>query len=84
MKRYSTMVKQDGSDHEACNPLSFAPKHAVGRHRRSSSTELQLLLPFVTYCRRFPGSCPLTDRSSIAGLYCCRCGCMAPGSFSAR
>src|SRR5262245_59854978 len=34
-------------DHAACNPLSFAPKHAVGRRRRSSSTELQLLLPFV-------------------------------------
>jgi len=52
----------------ACNPLSLAPKRkngsAVRRHRRDpcadtsirpqtgSSTELQLLLPFVTYCLR--------------------------------
>jgi hypothetical protein len=84
----------------ACNPLSLAPKHknggAVGRHRRDpcadpsvrpqtgSSTELQLLLPFVTYCGRFPGICPLTDRSSVADIYCYRCSCIAPGSFSAR
>ena len=48
------------------------------------STELQLLLPFVTYCGRFPGICPLTDRSSVADIYCYRCSCIAPGSFSAR
>src|SRR5262249_30404963 len=145
MKRYSTMVKQDGSDHEielcqvnsnpkkvgeaagmrrpgqeqhgrryytqkcnwirivdngeasliphsgapvaavaTCNPLSLATKPAVGRHRRSSSTEIQLLLPFVTYCGRFPGICPLTDRSSIANIFCYRCGCGAPGTLTYR
>jgi hypothetical protein len=68
----------------ACNPLSCAPKHAVGRHRHSTSTAFQLLLPFVTYCGRFPGICPLTDRSFIADPYCYRCGGIAPGSFSAR
>ena len=56
----------------------------VGRHSRSCSTELQHLLPFVTYCGRFLGNCPLTDRSSIADIYCYRCSCIAPGSFSAR
>ena len=48
----------------------------------SSSTELQLLLPFVTYCGRFLGNCPLTGRSSIADIYCYRCSCIAPGNIT--
>ena len=43
---------------------------------------MSLLLPFVTYCGRFPGICPLTDRSSIADIYCYRCSCIAPGNIT--
>jgi hypothetical protein len=82
----------------ACNPLSLPPKHknggAEGRNRRDpcadpsvypptgSSTELQLLLPFVTCCGRFPGICPL--RSSDGGVFCDRCHCVTSGILMFR
>ena len=56
----------------------------IAAEAEPSSTELQLLQPFVTCCGRFPGVCPLTDRNFIADIYCPRCSCIAAGSFSAR
>ena len=39
----------------------------------------------VRLCTISPNGAPgLTDRSSIADIYCYRCSCIAPGSFSAR
>src|SRR5262249_39574015 len=91
MKRYSTMVKQDGSDDEIelcqvdSNPKKVAEAAVMrGLGQEQHSRRIQLLLPFVTYCGRFSGTCPLTDRSSIADVYCYRCSCIAPGSFLAR
>jgi hypothetical protein len=46
---------------------------------RGSSTELQLLLPFVTYCGLFPGICPL--RSSNGVVVCDRCQRVARGTL---
>ena len=70
----------------AAAPIPRAAASFVRNHHQhdtfSSSTELQLLLPFVTYCGRFPGICPLTGRSSIADIYCYRCSCIAPGNIT--
>jgi hypothetical protein len=84
-KRYSILVREIGSGREIelCQ-VDSNPRTTMSTTFCSSSTELQLLLPFVRYCGRFPGICPLTDRSSIADIYCYRCRCIAPGSFSAR
>jgi hypothetical protein len=62
---------------------------AADRHRRDpcadpsvpptgSSTELQLLLPFVTYCGLFPGICPLRSPNGVP--FCDRCHRFAPGT----
>ena len=53
---------------------------------QSSSTNepFQHLLPFVTYCGRHPGLCPLTDRSSVGAAFCYRCHSVAPGKLMFR